>query len=108
MAVDYCASRGIPYEDFLDWSDLSRSTALAWQARERERCGGCSTVPSDWWAREDDGTPILDAAGNPVPAFPPLFQVHGEVCPGCAAMDAARKQENAKRPGWRLFFRRNT
>jgi hypothetical protein len=44
----YCGPRGIAYEDFVEWGQLSQDLALAWNERERTRCPGCGTHPADW------------------------------------------------------------
>lgn len=44
----YCGPKGIALDDFLRWSRRSQEAALAWQARESQRCRNCGTHPEDW------------------------------------------------------------
>lgn len=104
LAADYCASRGIAYSAFLEWDDLSRDVALAWHARDRERCGGCGAVPSDWKAYDDDGNPILDDTGEHREAWPPKYVLEAHHCPACAALARAADDKDPP-PGRRWYFR---
>ncbi len=90
--MDYCAPRGIPYGVFLDWSQLSRDAALAWQERESARCSSCGQVKADWMTTGDDG--------EPVEAVPPPLVVADHWCPGCEALHRHRKAAgDEERPG---------
>ena len=44
----YCGPRGLEYEEFIEWGQLSQDLALEWNARERPKCGHCGTHPADW------------------------------------------------------------
>jgi hypothetical protein len=76
----YCGPRGIALSAFLAWSQGDQDAALAWQAREGSRCGGCGTHEADW---DDDNR-----------AWVP--EVH--ICPGCEQLEQARA---AQPPGFR-------
>ena len=41
--LDYCAPRGIPHSDFLNWEQDDQDKALAWQVDEADKCPGCGT-----------------------------------------------------------------
>lgn len=91
--MDYCGPRGIPYSTFLDWDDLSQSAALAWQARERDRCGGCGQHRSDWL--DDHGQELRQRPAEVVDVF----------CPACSDLEAARQARgDGERPGFHLAF----
>ena len=44
----YCGPKGIPLSTFLGWPEADQEMALAWQAREATKCGGCGTYEADW------------------------------------------------------------
>lgn len=95
--MDYCGPRGIPYGRFLSWDDLSRDSALAWQARESARCGSCGQVKADWV--DDDGQELVPA---------PL-RVDDHWCPGCEALERHRAVTKGQepQPGIRPAFTAN-
>lgn len=96
--MDYVAPRGIPYEDFLEWGDLSKAAALAWQNREGAKCGSCGTIKAEWMT--------TDAEGNPIELMPPPMHVVDHWCPGCDAVARARKARgDTMRDGVHLAFR---
>lgn len=67
---------------------MSRDAAIAWAAREADRCGGCGTIRGDW----------LDADGIELPTKP--LEVVDVYCPGCAAAAAHRNTPcREDRPG---------
>lgn len=90
--MTYCAPNAVPYSAWLDWSDLDRAAAIAWQARDADRCPGCGLHHSD-----------LDDIGGDRRRLP----VDGEwrYCVGCEAKDLTRHpDEGAKdRRAWFHF-----
>ena len=96
--MDYCAPRGILYEDFLEWPDVSRAAALAWQNKANAQCGSCGTVKADWMT--------VDAEGNAVEIMPPPMHVTDHWGPGCDALARARRiRGNDLGDGMHLAFR---
>lgn len=87
--MDYCGPKPLRYAEFLEWDDLSRSAALAWQARENAKCGSCGQVKADW----------TDAEGRQ--QHPAPFVVVDHWCPGCEALGQRRIVEGSgeKPPG---------
>lgn len=71
----YCGPRGIPYTTWLakPWDELSRAAALAWAARDADRCPGCGLHHSD-----------LPDSGD-LRAMPVVGEYH--YCVGCDAKD---------------------
>jgi hypothetical protein len=96
--MDYCAPRGVRYGEFLDWDQLSRDAALAWQARENARCGSCGQVEADW---------MVDGPDGPTEAVPPPLVVDHHWCPGCAALGTRRANEKDLPAGVTHAFRAN-
>lgn len=90
--MDYCGERGIPYEVWLEWGDLSRDASLAWQARRNARCGSCGQVKADW----------TDEEGREV--HPPPIRVTEHWCPGCEALARRRKNVGEPADGFHLGF----
>ena len=70
-----CGPRGIALSAFLGWPQDDQDAALAWQARESSRCGGCGTYEADW---DDDRR-----------AWVP--EVH--LCPGCEQLESTREKQ---------------
>ena len=98
--MDYCAPHGIPYGDFLEWSQLSRDAALAWQARESAKCGGCGQVRAEWMT--------VDTDGHEVEAVPAPFLVDDHWCPACDALARHRRARGDTTPdGVHDVFRPN-
>ena len=102
----YCGPLGIPYLEFQGWDDVSRSAALAWRARENTRCGGCNHTADEIYQTTWDGNPVLDPAGNPIPAAPPKWLVETDICPTCAALQRAQTSPGDTK-GIHYRFRRN-
>lgn len=46
--MDYCGPKGIAYDDFLAWSEMSRNSAIAWQIEQSLSCDGCGTRREEW------------------------------------------------------------
>ncbi len=96
----YCGPRGIPYLHFLggpnEWGDLSRDSAVAWQARENRRCEGCGQIREEWLGYDDKGEPIVDDAGNHMEAVPPPFVFEPHYCPPCFHLNGARGDKYAE------------
>jgi len=88
----YCGPRGIPYEEWAGiatgWTVFSRMAALAWQAREADRCGSCGQVHADW--RDDQGRELRD---------PPCAVVLVK-CLGCEALHLDRADRGDKVPAY--------
>ena len=92
--MDYIGPLGIPYDEWLDWPDLSKQAALAWQARERDRCPDCGQQRSDWF--DDDGHEVPDP-----PSLPAEY-----VCPSCEALDSYRRDKGEdRRDGAKIVFK---
>ena len=90
----YCGPRGIRYSEFLGWSDLDRSAALAWQADQDARCGGCGQYRDLWWLHGEDGEVLYDDKGYPKLDYAALTStdVDDLYCHGCRALAGHRKQ----------------
>ena len=86
----YCGPKGIPYEEWMGlavgWTLFSRMAAIAWQAREADRCGSCGQVHADWLG--DDGREARD---------PPCTVVRVK-CLGCEALELDRADQGDKIP----------
>lgn len=86
----YCGPRGIPYEQWMGitdgWTPFSRGAALAWQAREAQRCPQCGQVEADW----------LDEEGKELRQVP--FAVKTRHCHGCESLHEARADLPADAP----------
>lgn len=81
----YCGPAGIRYAEFLEWDDLSRDAALAWQYRQDRRCSSCGTVHDDWLnSRDAEGNLVADELA-------PVYVTDDIYCPGCAALDRHRR-----------------
>lgn len=92
MVMAYCGPRSIPYLEFLEWDDLSRDAALAWQAREASRCPDCGQLPGEFV--DDKGEELDD-----FPAFPALTR-----CVPCWMVSSFREDNNLD-PGDKVVFR---
>ncbi len=103
----YCGPLGIAYSVWLGvgdgWDGYSRAAAMAWQAREDDRCGGCGQQRSDWL--DEDGMVLQE---------PPFTMVEIS-CPSCAEKEryereAQEEQREGIAPiaGLQLAFRRLT
>lgn len=72
----YCGPRGIPYTTWLGvgdrWDEYSREAAMAWQAREDDRCPGCGQQRHEWL---DENGVVLEE---------PPFELVEHACPSCA------------------------
>lgn len=77
--MEYCSEHGIPYSQFLSWSDDDQEAALSYMLFERGRCSQCGTFPEDWLK---DGKPV-----DPTP-----YETSSEACLGCATLEDARKK----------------
>lgn len=88
----YCGPHGIPYEEWVGtgtgWTVFSRMAALAWMAREAERCGSCGQVHGDW----------LDANG--VELRDPPYEVTNRHCPACESLHDHRQEAGDKVPSY--------
>jgi hypothetical protein len=81
IEMGLCKEWGIPHSTFLEWGDVDRAKAIAHHLHEARRCT-CGIHPDEWDPTE----------------YPPPFVVEFHTCPGCEAMDSARRhlQERAK------------
>lgn len=86
----YCGPRGIPYEQWMGiaegWTPFSRGAALAWQAREAQRCPSCGQIEADWL--DDDGKELRT----------PPFDVATRHCHGCESLHLAREDMGSDVP----------
>src|SRR5690606_16756481 len=83
VVMAYVGPAGIPYSEFMRWSDFDRSAALAWRIRENQRCGSCGTVPAEWKSRDWNGDPICDEHGTQFLDRELPFHIVEESCPAC-------------------------
>lgn len=60
----YCGPLGIPLSTFLSWDQADQDAALAWQARQAQRCPSCGWHPEEGPRHH-----------------------HVEVCPSCSDRD---------------------
>lgn len=87
--MDYCAERGIPHSEFLEWDDVDRAKALAWMYESASRCSSCGTAPWEW---EDDRF-----------AYEPIENT----CRGCELKDLVRDDpERVQHPGVYITLRK--
>lgn len=57
--MGYCGPRGIPLSTFLSWKQSDQDMALAWAAREGQRCPSCGVHPDDSLDREAVKSPCM-------------------------------------------------
>lgn len=94
--MEYCGPRGIPFEDWLEWGDLSKAMALAWQARRADVCpNGCGQHRTEWL--DDDGIELRVRPARVVPVY----------CPSCDDLARARKAHGDLEPGVSLGWAAN-
>jgi hypothetical protein len=82
--MDYCGPNGIPLSTFLSWPIDDQEAALWWQAEKQVPCSNCGTAEWEW---EED---------------PNAYEIAKSVCKGCAMIQAAQKEAEAK-PGGMKF-----
>jgi hypothetical protein len=88
----YIGPKGIPYSEWLGWDQFSRDAAMAWQAREADRCPQCGQLHSEWL--DGDGKDLLIEVDGQL--MPPKV-VQEFKCPACTAI--AERQETAQENG---------
>lgn len=76
---------GIPYSEFLEWSDEDQDLALEFKAQERITCSSCGTNPDDWF--DNDGYYI-----EPAP-----YKVRAKRCLGCESLSEEHKRLGSDR-----------
>ena len=103
----YCGPRAIPYSVWLGvgdgWDGYSRAAAMAWQAREDDRCSGCGQQRSEWL---DENGIVLEE---------PPFTMVEIACPSCAEKERYERESREEEKqgitpiaGLTLGFRRLT
>lgn len=103
----YCGPAGIPYAEWLNWDDLSRSAALAWRDRENQRCGSCGTVPAEWKSVDWNLDPILDGDGDQYLERELPYLIRPDRCPCCAEIGRHAKDVDRDDHGRTFRFVRN-
>lgn len=73
----------MPHSEFLEWSDLDRSKALAFIIYRASICDLCGTAPWEW-DPEQDGSRF---------AYEPVE----EICPGCEKKDWLRDNDSSQK-----------
>lgn len=48
LELSYCAEKGIPHSEFLEWDPEDRAKVLAYMVEKAERCDMCGTAPWEW------------------------------------------------------------
>lgn len=87
-----------------EWTELDRAKALAWQTRERQKCGTCGTVPSEWKARDWNLDPIVDRDGDQFLDTELPYVIRKDRCPCCQAIGHLSDQCKDDGPGRTFRF----
>lgn len=43
-----CSEAGIPHSEYMEWSDVDRSKAIAFQIEKNSKCAMCGTAEWEW------------------------------------------------------------
>lgn len=89
----YVVPLGIPHSRFLSWSEDDQDKALAWRSLQSQRCSGCGTRADEW-------DPALGGDRH-------AYVADLSRCPGCEALDQARRDAPEHELGLRIGLVRN-